>query len=63
MAILTESEIAAMSPEERLGLIDMIWLSFKDSPDSLPTPAWHWEVIEKRLDAHERSPKPTYSWE
>jgi putative addiction module component (TIGR02574 family) len=63
MATLTKSEIAAMSPEERLGLIDDIWCSFKDDPESLPSPEWHWDVIRARLDAQQQSPKPTQSWE
>ncbi len=63
MATLTKSEIAALSPKERLGLIDAIWCSFKDDPDSLPTPDWHWEVIQARLAAQDSAPKPVHSWE
>ena len=63
MATLTKSEIAAMSPEDRLELIDDLWNSFAGDPAELPTPDWHREVIEERLADAERNPGAGVPWE
>lgn len=63
MATLTQSEIVAMSPEERMGLIDMIWSSFEGAPESVPTPGWHCDLLDERLDEADRSPENSVPWE
>jgi putative addiction module component (TIGR02574 family) len=63
MATLTKSDIAALSVDERLALIDDLWDSLEKHEDTLPTPDWHWPLVESRLRAQELNPKPTYSWE
>jgi putative addiction module component (TIGR02574 family) len=63
MATLTKAEIAGLSVDERLALIDDLWDSLESSPDLFPTPEWHWPLIEARVKAQEADPQPTYSWE
>jgi len=63
MATLTQAEIIAMSPEERLELVDMILSSFKDSPESIPTPEWHMDLLDERLEEADSSPETSVPWE
>jgi putative addiction module component (TIGR02574 family) len=63
MATLTKSEIAALSVDERFALVDNIWESFGETPETLSPPDWHREVLEKRLAAAELAPEASISWE
>ena len=63
MATLTKTDIAALSLDERLALLDNLWESFEDAPEPLPPPDWHGEILEKRLAAAELAPEATISWE
>lgn len=63
MATLSKSEIAALSIDERLTLIDDLWLSFGASQEALSPPDWHRQALDEILDEDERNPKPTFSWE
>lgn len=60
MAVLTKAEIAALSPEERLALIDELWESFGvPSPaaqDFAELEAWERELLDARLDDLEAHP-------
>jgi putative addiction module component (TIGR02574 family) len=59
-ALLTESQVAKLSVEERMRLIELIWRSF--APDDLPVPDWHREVIEQRLQRIQDDPRPGTPW-
>ena len=63
MATLTKSEIAALSIDERLTLLDNLWESFENVQESLSPPDWHKEVLDRRLDEAERSPEASIPWE
>lgn len=63
MATLTKSDIAALSVDERLALLDDIWESFGDTEEPISHPDWHDEVLEKRLAAAEAAPEATISWD
>jgi putative addiction module component (TIGR02574 family) len=63
MAVLTKSEIAALSLDERLALIDDLWESIEEPHDAVTPPDWHREVLERRLAAAERDPQPLVSWD
>jgi hypothetical protein len=56
--ILTAEQIAALSVEERMDLIEAIWDSFGvvEQPDEreLPVPAWQREVLRERLALYDR---------
>jgi putative addiction module component (TIGR02574 family) len=63
MATLTKSEIAALSVDERIALIDNIWETF-EYPQALFTPPdWHKEELNKRLDEADNSPEASIPWE
>jgi putative addiction module component (TIGR02574 family) len=54
------AEILRLPPEERIDLLGDAWDAIAASPDEVPMPAWHVEVLEKRL----AEPEPEYlSWE
>lgn len=59
-ALLTESQVAKLSVDERMRLIEMIWSSF--APDDLPVPDWHQDVIEQRLKRMRSDPRPGTPW-
>jgi len=56
MAVLTKAEIAALSTEERLALIDDIWDSFEAPPPDGSLDDLHRQIIEERLADCENSP-------
>jgi putative addiction module component (TIGR02574 family) len=63
MATLTKSEIAALSVDERLALIDNLWESIEEPLELLATPDWHREVLDKRIDDADQFPEKSIPWE
>jgi putative addiction module component (TIGR02574 family) len=56
-------DVEAMTPEERLDLMSMIWQSFTRDPDSLPlTPAQAAE-LDRRMKLFDEGKMATSSWE
>jgi putative addiction module component (TIGR02574 family) len=54
------AEILRLPPEERIELLGDAWDAIADTPDEVPMPAWHVDVLEKRL----AEPDPRYlSWD
>ena len=54
------AEILRLPPEERIELLGDAWDAIAATPDEVPVPAWHVEVLEGRLS----EPSPKYvSWE
>jgi len=54
-------EILQLPPAERLQLVEEIWESLSRSPDAVPMPDWHREVLDDRLaDPAEQA---TRTWE
>jgi putative addiction module component (TIGR02574 family) len=47
--MLAEAEIKSMSLTERLQVMELLWRSFSDSKDVVPSPDWHGEVLSERL--------------
>jgi putative addiction module component (TIGR02574 family) len=55
------TEILRLPPAERLELLEEIWESLAQSPDTVPIPDWHRELLDERLaDPAERG---TRTWE
>ena len=50
---MSKSDIANMSVEQKLELMEQIWDSFVQNDESLPSPAWHKEVLDERKNAVE----------
>jgi len=63
MATLTKIQIAALSVEQRLALLDDLWDSLGDAQDAFSPPDWHQQVLEKRLAAAEQAPQASISWQ
>jgi putative addiction module component (TIGR02574 family) len=63
MATLTKSEIAALSVDERLALIDDLWESIEEPLEALSPPDWHREILDKRIDDADQFPEKSVPWE
>jgi putative addiction module component (TIGR02574 family) len=42
-------EIDTLTVPEKLELLDRIWSSLQSSPDTVPSPEWHKDVLAERL--------------
>jgi putative addiction module component (TIGR02574 family) len=49
MAVLSKAEIAALSPQERLALIDDLWESLETPQADASVEAAHRRILEERL--------------
>jgi putative addiction module component (TIGR02574 family) len=54
--------IEALSPEERLRLLDRIWESLRAQPDQLPLTAAQREELDRRLDEMDRGDTEGIPW-
>lgn len=43
------AEILRLPPEERIELLGDAWDAIAASPEDVPVPAWHVDVLEERL--------------
>ena len=48
------SEIELMSLDERLQAMELLWASLTRTPEAVPSPSWHGEVLGERLAKIER---------
>ncbi len=58
---LSKEEIFELSAEERLSLIESLWVSL--SPAEVPVPEEHRQLLEQRLEDHRQNPDDSVSWE
>ena len=52
--MIQAAEIEQMSLEERLQTMELLWVSLARTPDAVPSPDWHGEVLAARLAKIER---------
>jgi hypothetical protein len=52
--MIQAAEIEQMSLEERLQTLELLWASLARTPDAVPSPDWHGEVLAPRLAEVER---------
>ncbi|HEY7217659.1 MAG TPA: addiction module protein [Candidatus Binatia bacterium] len=52
-----------LSPEERLRLIEELWDSLNETPESVPLTSAHREELDRRLDDLERSGPEGIPWD
>ena len=45
---MSKNEIAKMSVEERIALMEELWASFDRDDLEYPVPAWHEKILEER---------------
>jgi putative addiction module component (TIGR02574 family) len=50
---------SSLSPAERLQLVEAIWDSLLESPNTIPVPDWHRQVLDERR----KSPAEMLDWE
>ena len=49
--------------EAKIDYVQALWRRIASHPDDVPSPAWHVEVLEKRLDAMQRDGDRGRPWE
>ena len=54
MGMIQAAEIEQMSLTERLQTMELLWVSLARTPDAVPSPDWHGEVLAARLAKIER---------
>lgn len=59
---LTQAQIDAMPIEEKLELSEALWKSICSSPDELPVPDWHKELLDESLRRLETHPDDQRAW-
>ena len=47
--MIQAADIEKMSLDERLQTMELLWASLARTPDAVPSPAWHGEVLAKRM--------------
>lgn len=52
--MLSPSTVERMSVRERLDAIELLWRSLAASPEQIPSPEWHGQVVAERLSKIER---------
>jgi putative addiction module component (TIGR02574 family) len=57
------AEFDALSIEDRIEYVQRLWDRIAASPERVPVPDWHREVIRERLAAHRASPGDAASWD
>jgi putative addiction module component (TIGR02574 family) len=62
MKKISAADIVEMPIEERVRLVEDIWDSIAELPESVPVPEWHKDELEKRLDAYRANPKEGSPW-
>lgn len=62
MKSITASEIAEMPIQQRIQLVEDIWDSIAEMPESVEIPQWHKKELEKRLDAYHANPSEGSPW-
>jgi putative addiction module component (TIGR02574 family) len=56
-------EIFALSPAEKLELVEDLWDDLARQPDDVPVHPWQVEVIEQRKVELEKAPESAVSWD
>jgi len=50
-----------LPPEDRRGLVDVLWLSLESDPE--PLPDWQRRLLDERLAALEANPEEGSTWD
>ena len=52
-----------LSVEEKIDYVQSLWDRIAASPDTIPVPDWHREILDERLKDLEANPQAGESWE
>ncbi len=58
----TRSEIEELSTDQRLQLIEDVWNTLEDSPETMEFSQEHRDLLDRRLEQLEKNPNATVSW-
>ncbi len=62
MKKIPASDIAERPIDDRLELVEDIWDSSAEGPDSISVPKWHKCMLEGRLEAYHANPTEGSPW-
>lgn len=62
MKKISAHDIAEMPLDQRIQLVEDIWDSIADLPESVTVPEWHKEELDRRLDAYHDNPNEGSPW-
>lgn len=52
-----------LTVEEQIDYVQLLWEHIAATPDQVPVPDWHREVLEERLKDYEANPDAGESWD
>jgi len=52
-----ESMLAALTPQEKLDAMEILWRDLSANPASFPSPDWHGDVLSERMKNPSTQPK------
>ena len=52
--MIQAAEIEQMSLTERLQTMELLWVSLARTPDAVPSPDWHGDILAERMAKIER---------
>ena len=56
-------EFKALSTDERIAYVQALWDFIAQSPEEIPVPDWHKEILEERLAEFRENPREGLTWE
>lgn len=56
------SDILALTPEERILLVQQVWDTILDVPDAVELTDSQRRELRRRLDAHQQNPESAVEW-
>ncbi len=62
MKQITVSDIVEMPIKERINLVEDIWDSIAELPETVEIPDWHKAELDRRLEAYHKNPKAGSPW-
>jgi putative addiction module component (TIGR02574 family) len=55
---IERSELDALPVAERLQLLEDVWVSLEQDAEAVPSPDWHLDELDKRLDRPTANTRP-----
>ncbi len=52
-----------LSVEEQIDYVQSLWQRIAATPEQVPVPEWHWQVLDERLKDYEANPDASDSWD
>ena len=52
-----EAMLAALTPQEKLDAMDILWRQLSANPAGVPSPDWHGDVLAERINNPSNKPR------